>query len=149
LGDFKQLEFPFTVSDDPLANNKDIFTKGFSRIEFLRYLNTIKEPTTKDSYFYYGAKTHYKDFNILIYRISNFGEAPALDTIRIVLVVFNSADKMISKMTIGGMETENKLINCKLNSDLDFTIMIFNGSDKLLSKQQYFIDMDGKIKKHL
>ncbi len=56
LTGFNQLEFPFIVSDEPSKNNKDIFTKGFTKIEFMKYLNGIKEPYKNDLYFYFGGK---------------------------------------------------------------------------------------------
>lgn len=147
IENFEQLTFPFEVSSNPVKGNKIPFSKGFKRNEFLIYLNGIKEYTTKDMYFYYGGKAKYKEFNILIYRITNFGDAPALDTIKIELVVFNSRWKMLSKMVIGGQETEDKLINCVLTQDMTFVVSILNSSNKLIRKQKYFIDIDGKIKK--
>lgn len=147
VNNFSQLEFPFVINNEPLKENKILFNKGFKRIYFLKYLNDIKEYTNQDTYFYYGGKTHCKGLDILIYRITNFGDAPALDTIKIELVVFNPNGKMVSKMMIGGQETENKLFNCQLNDDLTFSISIFNELNKLQSKKKYFIDTDGKIKK--
>ena len=147
LDNFKQIEFPVTFDNGPIKNNTELFKKGFKRAEFLKFRNGIKEYTTKDTYFYYGGKAKCKELNILIYRITNFGDAPALDTIKIELVVFNSQWKMLSKMVIGGQETEDKLINCVLNQDMTFVVSILNSSNKLIRKQKYFIDVDGKIKK--
>jgi len=149
INNFNQLKFPVTFDDGPIKNNTELFKKGFTRSEFLKYLNDIKEYTNKDTYFYYGGKTKYMEFNILIYKIINFGDAPALDTIKIELVVFNSQWKMLSKMVIGGQETEDKLINCVLNEDMTFTLSILDSSYKVITKQSYFIDSDGKIKKQL
>lgn len=144
---FKQLEFPFIIDDSPIKNNTELFKKGFKRTEFLKYFNEIKEYTNKDSYFYFGGQARFKEFNIFIYRITDFGDAPALDTIKVELVVFNSQRKMLSKMVIGGQETEDKTINCVLNQDMTFVVSILNSSNKLIRKLKYFIDVDGKIKK--
>lgn len=144
---FDMLEFPLEINEQPFKNNKTIFTKGFNRNDFLKYLNGIKEPITEDTYFYYGGRIKYKGFDILIYRISDFGDAPALDIIKIELVVFNSEGKMLSKMVIGGQEIEEKQINCILNQNMTFEVSILNSSNNLIRSQKYFIDIDGKIKK--
>ena len=149
LNNFKKLEFPFTVNDSPVKNNKTLFTKEFNRVEFLKYLNSIKEYTNKNTYFYYGSQAQFHGKNILIYRITNFGEAPALDTIKIVLVVFNTKGKMLSKMMIGGQVTEDKQINCILNADFTLTVSTLDASNKLKNKKEYFIDSNGEIKKQL
>lgn len=145
LSKFRQLEFPFTVDNGPIKSNTQLFKNGFQRTEFLKYLNGINEYTNKDTYFYFGGKAKYKEFDILIYMIANFGDAPALDTIKVELVVLNSERKMLSKIVIGGQETEDKLINCVLNQDMTFTVSILDSSYKLMRKQSYFIGVNGII----
>lgn|GEM_PF-5030360 len=148
LKNFHEMKFPYIVDNQSSVNEKDyIPNKGMKREVFLKYLNEIKEYTSKESYFYYGRKFQYRNFNILTYQITYFGDAPALDTIKVELVVFDSQWKMLSKMVIGGQETEDKLINCVLNQDMTFVVSILNSSNKLIRKQKYFIDVDGKIKK--
>jgi len=143
---FEFIEFPFVVSDEPLKNNENIFQKVFKRDEFLKYLNGIPEQTRKNTYYYYGGQTTYKGFSILIYKLVDFGEEITYDTVRIDLVVFDSEGKMISKMMIGGQETEEKLINCIINRDMTFEVTIEYPWKKLKQKRKYFIDDNGKIK---
>ena len=52
---------------------------------------------------------------------------------------------MLSKIVIGGQETEDKLINCVLNQDMTFTVSILDSSYKLMRKQSYFIGVNGII----
>lgn len=148
LSNFNEMKFPYIVDNQSSVKEKDFVpNKGMKREVFLTYLNGIKEYTSKESYFYFGKKFNYKGLYILTYQITYFGDAPALDTIKVELVVFNSQWKMLSKMVIGGQETEDKQINCVLNQDMTFIVSILNSSNKLIRKQKYFIDIDGKIKK--
>ncbi len=49
-------------------------------------------------------------------------------------------------MVIGGQNTEENIINCKLDKDLTFTVTNLNGSGNIIQLKKYFIDHLGSIK---
>lgn len=147
ISNFKSHEFPLEINYvNVLYRNRELYIKEFTRKEYLKFLNEMPQQISKNSTFHFGGKTLFKGNLILTYLIADVGDAPALDTLRYVMVVFNSTGKMLSKMTIGGQETEDKTINCVLNQDFTFMISIFIASNKLQSKKKYCVVESGLIK---
>lgn len=145
MNNFQSLNFPLKLNQWGVENNKGLFSKGFTRDVYLTYLNEIKEHTTSETTFQYGGRTKYKGYDILLYALNDIGDAPALDTIKCELVVFNSAGKMLSKMIIAGQEPLDRMTDCVLNEDMTFEVSKYDEENQLISKENYFIDDDGKI----
>ncbi len=145
MNDFDTLNIPFIIDSNLGLNepNKHLFEREFNRHQFLMYLNGIEDVITpsESTKFRYGAKTKYKDYDILIYWVSKYYEIPdslsdyvdslqtsdptfefgwgdAFDTMVMEMVVFNKEGKMISKNVIGGYITENQIVYGTLTQEM-------------------------------